>query len=59
MLAELPVEFRELAEKSIRLQARVMHLDRSLAETAVVAPVEIGNPLAAQIARVEAAFRDA
>ena len=54
MLAELPEEFRDLAEKSMRLQARVMHLDRSLAEPAAN---ENTNPLAAQFARVEAAFR--
>ncbi len=55
MLAELPEEFTALAERSLRLQARVMHLDRSLAEP--VAVNENTNPLAAQFARVEAAFR--
>ena len=31
MLAELPREFVALTERSLRLQARVMHLDRSFA----------------------------
>jgi regulator of CtrA degradation len=58
MLAELPAEFTDLAERSLRLQARVMHLDRSLAEPAADAPSGGGNRLAADLERVEAAFRD-
>ncbi len=57
MLDELPVEFTDLAERSIRLQARVMHLDRSLAEPETDAPASNASPLAQQFARVEAAFR--
>ena len=56
MLAELPYEFSDLAERSLRLQSRVMHLDRSLAEPQPV--VAAANPLAADFARVEAAFRN-
>jgi regulator of CtrA degradation len=57
MLPDLPPEFVELAERSLRLQSRVMHLDRSFAEPAPrpAAP----PPLALHLARVEAAFRSA
>ena len=54
ILAELPVEFVELSERSLRLQARVMHLDRSLNEAR--APAQGPSPLAANLARVQAAF---
>ena len=57
MLDELPGEFTALAERSLRLQSRVMHLDRSFAEPALVAAPSADNPLAQQLARVEAAFR--
>jgi hypothetical protein len=53
LLTELPAPFVELAERSLRLQARVIHLDRSLNERAGAAAE---NHLAAQRARVEAAF---
>ena len=57
MLSELPYEFGDLAERSLRLQSRIMHLDRSLAEPQPLAAAA-GNPLAADFARVEAAFRN-
>jgi len=57
MLAELPYEFGDLAERSLRLQSRVMHLDRSLAEPLPIAAAAV-SPLAADFARVEAAFRN-
>ncbi len=57
MLGELPAEFTDLAERSLRLQSRVMHLDRSLAEPQPLAAPSADNPLAQQFARVEAAFR--
>jgi regulator of CtrA degradation len=59
MLAELPAEFVELTERSLRLQSRVLHLDGSLATPRSPAPAIASPPLAAQFARVEAAFRDA
>jgi regulator of CtrA degradation len=55
LLPELPSAFVELAERSLRLQSRVMHLDRSFGERAAP-PVLAENPLAAQLARVQAAF---
>src|SRR3954471_6486123 len=54
MLAELPVEFAELCQRSLRLQARVMHLDRSLLASRSGPGAD--NPLAANFARVAAAF---
>lgn len=56
VLHELPGAFVELAERSLRLQSRVMHLDRSFGERAPVAAAAAENPLAAQLARVQAAF---
>ena len=58
MLGELPADFTDLAERSLRLQSRVMHLDRSFAEPQPSAAPALDNPLAEQRARVEAAFRD-
>ena len=59
MLVELPAEFVELTERSLRLQARVLHLDGSLTPLRAATPAVASQPLAAQFARVEAAFRNA
>ena len=56
LLPELPSAFVDLAERSLRLQSRVMHLDRSFGERASGAAPALENPLAAQLARVQAAF---
>ena len=56
LLGELPSEFVEISERSLRLQARVMHLDRSLSEGRAPARPVMGNPFAADLARLEAAF---
>ncbi len=53
MLSELPPEFAELCELSIRLQARVLHLDRSIAMSGSATG---GPPLAQQMAMLQAAF---
>jgi regulator of CtrA degradation len=58
MLVELPPEFVALTERSLRLQSRVLHLDGSLATRAPALEIA-ARPLAAQFARVEAAFRGA
>lgn len=58
ILPELPPEFVELAERSLRLQSRVMHLDGSFAETAV-RPAAPPPPIAMHLARVAAAFQTA
>ena len=59
ILAELPKEFVGLAERSLRLQARVMHLDRSLGDQRTGTAAAASHPFAVQFARVEAAFRGA
>ena len=58
MLGELPIEFVELTERSLRLQARVLHLDGSQTPARGTMPAVAAHPLAAQFARVEAAFRN-
>ncbi len=57
MLSELPQEFSDLSLRSLRLQARVLHLDRSFLEPRMGPLTPLAHPLAAHIARVEAAFR--
>ena len=55
ILPELPAEFVQLAERSLRLQSRVMHLDGSFAgATPVAAPPP--PQVAMHFARVAAAF---
>ncbi len=53
---ELPPEFVDLCERSIRLQARVLHLDRSNAAPREAGEVPTAPPLAQQIAMLQAAF---
>ena len=56
LLSELPGAFVDLTERSLRLQSRVMHLDHSFGDRAPTRTTEIERPLAAQLARVQAAF---
>ncbi len=56
LLAELPKEFVELSERSLRMQARVMHLDRSLGAARADEPTSARPPVAEQFARLQAAF---
>ena len=56
MLLELPLEFQSLCRKSLRLQARVMHLDFSLSPASAGSVFVGAPPLAQQLARLEAAF---
>jgi len=55
---ELPVRLRELSLKSLRLQARVMHLDRCLFAGEQDAKVG-ASPIASQVERLRAAFQQA
>jgi regulator of CtrA degradation len=58
ILAELPKEFVTLTERSLRMQARVIHLDLSLGGgPGADAAEDARPPLADHFARVEAAFR--
>jgi len=55
---ELPARLRELSFRSLRLQARVMHLDRCMfvnEDSAKIAP----SPIASQVERLKAAFQTA
>ena len=52
---ELPNQFRDLVERSIRLQERVRHLDDLIYEAAGPAPAA-ENPVAEQIGRLSEAF---
>ena len=56
LLSELPGAFVELAERSLRLQSRVMHLDRSFGERNSAPAALLENSMAEQLARVQAAF---
>ncbi|MBM3626156.1 MAG: DUF1465 family protein [Alphaproteobacteria bacterium] len=54
----LPERLRDLALHSLRLQARIIHLDRLIyaPEPALPEPVPAPSPVEAQIARLRAAF---
>jgi len=54
MLAQLPRDFVELCEKSLRMQARVMHLDRSLSAEATA--TSSNAPFEAQWDKLRKAF---
>ena len=58
-LAELPPAFVDLCVRSMRLQARVLHLDASIAAAIDPEPVASVSVVAAQWARLRAAFPDA
>jgi regulator of CtrA degradation len=55
MLAQLPQEFIGLCERSLRLQARVLHLDRSINGREPIAEIA-PRPVEAQWAKLRAAF---
>ena len=54
--AELPAGLRQLIEASFALNARIVQLDRALAGTATEHATAAVNSVAAQIARLQAAF---
>ncbi len=56
ILAQLPREFVDLCEKSLRLQARVLHLDESIAAARAARPTAPSRPVEAQWDRLRAAF---
>jgi regulator of CtrA degradation len=56
LLAQLPSEFVELCAQSIRLQARVLHLDQATAATRAAEVDATPRPLATQLAMIEQAF---
>jgi regulator of CtrA degradation len=56
LFEQLPEALRAFSAKSLRLQARVAHLDRALAETDAAQPTPRGGAVAQQFDRLRAAF---
>jgi regulator of CtrA degradation len=56
VLAELPPVFVDLCFRSMRMQARVLHLDSSIAAADASQPSPAASAVAAQLARLCAAF---
>ena len=56
VIAALPPAFVEFCIRSIRLQDRVLHLDRSIAASREAEPPLAPQPVAMQVARLQAAF---
>jgi regulator of CtrA degradation len=56
LFEELPPLFRQFSLKSLRLQARVAHLDQSIAAANGVAPAPRRSAVASQVERLQAAF---
>ena len=54
--AQLPDRLRELSEKSLRLQGRIMHLDRSIYRSLDQPVATQAETVAAQMGRLRAAF---
>ena len=58
LFAQLPVTMQELTGRSLRLQARILHVDRSIRTTGdVVAPMSASRELNLQWERLKTAFR--
>src|SRR5271163_2605023 len=53
---ELPAPLRQFSLKSVRLQARVAHLDRSMAVASELAPAPRSSAVASHYERLQAAF---
>ena len=53
---ELPEALRELINRSVRLQERIMHLDGALDESEAEAPLPAENPVADHFGRLAEAF---
>lgn len=56
LLAQLPEEFAQLCEKSLRLQSRVLHLDRAMTAAREPETALRDRPVEAQWARLRDAF---
>jgi regulator of CtrA degradation len=56
VIAELPPVFVDFCIRSIRLQERVLHLDRSIAVSRDCEPMLAPQPVAMQLAQLQAAF---
>lgn len=56
LFEELPLRLRTLSSRSIRLQARIIHLDQSLAAARSSETAIAPSPIASQVERLRAAF---
>jgi regulator of CtrA degradation len=52
----MPATLRNLSQRSLRIQERVMHLDQSLVAAHSRAPVKAPLEVASQVERLRAAF---
>ena len=56
LFEELPQRLCALSFRSLRLQARILHLDQSLAAARVQEPLSAPSPIASQVERLRLAF---
>jgi regulator of CtrA degradation len=56
VFARLPKKLRELSTQSLRLQARIIHLDQLIHAPIPLAPAPAGSPIEEQIERLRTAF---
>jgi regulator of CtrA degradation len=56
IFTQLPADFRDLAERSLRLQSRVLHLDRMVNAASAPAPAPVATGLDEQFAMLRSAF---
>ena len=59
ILAQLPVEFVDLCQQSLRLQSRVLHLEASMNAAPETDSARKTGPVQAQLSRLRAAFEAA
>lgn len=55
-VAQLPERLRELIDQSVRLHARIRHLDRLMSDDRPAVPAVVANPIAGQLDLLRAAF---
>ncbi len=56
LFEQLPVALRNLSQRSLRIQERVMHLDQSLVVAHSREPIKTPSEVASQVERLRAAF---
>ncbi|MGL4495267.1 MAG: DUF1465 family protein [Beijerinckiaceae bacterium] len=57
LYGELPEELRDLVSRSLRMQARIIHLDQLLSDSAPPPPPAEASPVAAQLQLLQSAFQ--
>ncbi|MGL4325377.1 MAG: DUF1465 family protein [Beijerinckiaceae bacterium] len=56
LYSDLPEELRDLVSRSLRMQARIIHLDQLLSDKAPPPPPAEASPVAAQLQLLQSAF---